>query len=81
VAFAFAQPLLEVMGDLFMAWMLLWRAVVAAPRAAASPFHDGQVKSAAYFIRAVLPITLGRIEALALGEDAALTMSDKGFGG
>lgn len=31
-AFAFAHPFLEVMGDLSMAWMLLWRASIAAPK-------------------------------------------------
>ena len=30
-AFANAVPFLKVMGDVIMAWMLLWRAVVAAP--------------------------------------------------
>ena len=30
-AFAFAQPLLEVTGDVVMGWMHLWRAVAAAP--------------------------------------------------
>ena len=29
-AFAFAHPVLEVCGDVTMAWMLLWRATVAA---------------------------------------------------
>ncbi|MCP4367284.1 MAG: acyl-CoA dehydrogenase, partial [Deltaproteobacteria bacterium] len=31
VAFSFASPLLEVTGDVIMAWMLLWRATVAKP--------------------------------------------------
>jgi hypothetical protein len=30
-AFAFAQPLLEVTGDVIMGWMHLWRAVAAVP--------------------------------------------------
>nr|MBL0714468.1 acyl-CoA dehydrogenase C-terminal domain-containing protein [Desulfobacterales bacterium] len=30
-AFAQATPFLEVMGDVVMAWMLLWRAVAARP--------------------------------------------------
>jgi len=32
VAFANAHPFLTVTGDVIMAWMLLWRAVVAAPK-------------------------------------------------
>ena len=31
-AFSFAQPFLEVTGDVIMAWMHLWRATVAAPK-------------------------------------------------
>ncbi len=31
-AFSFAHPFLEVTGDVTMAWMLLWRACVAAPK-------------------------------------------------
>lgn len=34
VAFAHASPFLEVNGDVIMAWMLLWRACVAAPKLA-----------------------------------------------
>lgn len=30
-AFAFAHPFLEVVGDIVMAWMHLWRATIAAP--------------------------------------------------
>ena len=32
VAFAFAKPFLDVMGDVCMAWMLLWRATLAVPK-------------------------------------------------
>jgi hypothetical protein len=31
VAFAFAKPFLDVVGDVCMAWMLLWRATIAVP--------------------------------------------------
>ena len=31
-AFAFAYPFMEVTGDVVMAWMLLWRAVIAAQK-------------------------------------------------
>jgi hypothetical protein len=31
-AFSFAYPFMEVCGDIVMAWMLLWRASVAAPK-------------------------------------------------
>jgi alkylation response protein AidB-like acyl-CoA dehydrogenase len=31
-AFSFAHPLLDVTGDVILAWMLLWRALVSAPQ-------------------------------------------------
>ncbi|MDP3284389.1 MAG: acyl-CoA dehydrogenase C-terminal domain-containing protein, partial [Desulfobacterales bacterium] len=31
-AFAFASPMLDVMGDVIMAWMHLWRALIAIPK-------------------------------------------------
>jgi len=79
--FVFALPFLEAMGDVFMAWMLLWRATIAAPKAAGSAFYAGQVKTAGFFIRAVLPITMGKLEAIRIGDDAALAIEDKAFGG
>jgi hypothetical protein len=98
VAFAQALPFLDAMGDLIMAWMLLWRAKVAAPRLdalcaeAADPseliagnrqaaFYDGQIRTARFFIRSLLPVTRGRIEAVVNGEGAAVEVDDKGFGG
>lgn len=50
VAFAHALPYLYVMGDTIMAWMLLWRAVVASeklagkPKKKMSPFTKGKSK-------------------------------------
>ncbi|RPJ78956.1 MAG: acyl-CoA dehydrogenase, partial [Deltaproteobacteria bacterium] len=32
IAFSFASPFLDVMGDIIMAWMLLWRATISAPK-------------------------------------------------
>lgn len=32
IAFAHSMPFLDVTGDVIMAWMLLWRAAVAAPK-------------------------------------------------
>jgi hypothetical protein len=44
-------------------------------------FYHGQLQSARYFINAVLPITMGRLAAVSAGDDAVLTISEKGFGG
>jgi hypothetical protein len=98
VAFAHAMPFLDAMGDLIMAWMLLWRAKVAAPRLDAlcakashgaefiagnrqAAFYDGQIQTARFYIRSLLPLTRGRIEAIVNGEGAAVEINEKGFGG
>ncbi len=41
VAFAHALPFLYAMGDTIMAWMLLWRAVVASEKLAAGAQEKG----------------------------------------
>jgi len=99
-AFAGASPFLEVMGDVLMGWMHLWRAVVAAPlldqvlgavegkerkqrieESREAAFYDGQIKTAQYYIKSVLPATLGKMEALRNSESAPVKMADASFGG
>ena len=99
-AFAASHPFLEIMGNVIMGWMLLWRASVAAPKldkiaANASggalealiesnrqaAFYDGQLKTAAYFIPALLPITAGKIQAITMSREEAIQISEKSFGG
>ncbi len=86
-AFAHSVPFLTAMGDICMAWMLLDRAAVAAERLAEgakkkdAAFYEGQVKSADYFIRNLLPVTLGKLAAVEAGGDAAVTISEEAFGG
>jgi alkylation response protein AidB-like acyl-CoA dehydrogenase len=86
-AFAFAHPFLEASGDVVMAWMLLWRGVIAATQLDAGakkkdrPFYEGQQKSMQYFIQAVLPITMGKMDAIMTTCDAAIEISEDAFGG
>ncbi len=86
-AFAFAHPFLEVMGDVSMAWILLWRAVIAEKKPVShakgtqDPFYEGQIKSAQYYIRSVLPAALGRMEAISLADPAVTEITDAAFGG
>ncbi len=83
-AFAFATPFMEVTGDVVMGWMLLWRATIAKSRLGKKKkddvFYEGQIKSAEYFINNVLPITTGKMIAILGGNDAAVTISEDGFG-
>ena len=85
-AFAFAHPFMEVAGDVVMAWMLVWRAAAAAGRLEKAKkkdraFYEGQLKSAEYFTRTVLPVTLGKMNAILTASDAAIEISEDSFGG
>ncbi len=99
-AFAFAYPFMEVCGDVVMAWMLLWRAAVAAPKLEKlvgsndfwerraeieknknAAFYEGQLKSAEFFIHSILPITMGKMEAVMDSNSAVVDILDASFGG
>jgi len=87
VAFAHSLPFLHAMGDTIMAWMLLWRAVVANEKLAGNPkkkdklFYLGQIKTAEFFIRTLLPAGLGVMDAIMDCSDAAIEIEDDAFGG
>ncbi len=83
-AFATAHPFLDITGDVCLAWLELWRAVVAAPKIEKAKkkdkvFYQGQVKTAQYFITWVLPSTLGKMEALLGNIPAIMEMPDAAF--
>ncbi len=85
-AFASASPFLDVMGDMIMAWMLLWRAVIASEKLQSVKgkdvaFYEGQLKSADYFITAILPITNGRIRSIMESTSCVIDIPDVSFGG
>ncbi len=87
VAFAAAFPFLEVMGDVIMAWMLLWRAVVAkqqlddGAKKKDRGFYEGQLKTAEFFIETLLPATLGRMKGILKSNASPVDISDAAFGG
>ena len=86
-AFAFAYPFMEVFGDVAMAWMLLWRAAIAAQKLEKgakkkdATFYEGQIKSAEFFTYSILPVTLGKINAILADNDAVIKISEDAFGG
>ena len=86
-AFAFAYPFMEVMGDVVMAWMLLWRASIAVKRLDEGTkkkdqdFYEGQTKSAEFFIHSILPVSMGKMDAILNGNDAVNRISEDAFGG
>jgi len=98
VALSLASLFLEVVGDVVMAWMLLWRAVVASsklnelvgdPGSEATlerisqnknaSFYHGQIKSAEYFIGTILPVTLGKLNAVEGDCSAVVDILEESF--
>jgi len=86
-AFAFAHPFLEVCGDVVMAWMLLWRARIAAEKLAAGVkekdalFYEGQIRSIEFFTSTILPVTFGKMKAILAGNSAMVDIHEDSFGG
>jgi hypothetical protein len=70
-----------------MAWMLLWRGVIAATQLEKGAkkkdqaFYGGQVKSVQYYTQAVLPITMGKMDAIMNTCEAAVEITEDEFGG
>jgi len=98
-AFAYAHPFMEAAGDVVLAWMHLWRAVIAAPKleklaGSLTPearktraekdkqaaFYEGQLRTAEFFTHALLPVTLGKLKAIAETNGAAVEMPEACFG-
>ncbi|MDO8501110.1 MAG: acyl-CoA dehydrogenase [Gemmatimonadaceae bacterium] len=86
-AAAHAHPFLEVCGDVIVGWMLLWRARIAAEALAAGAkekdvaFYDGQIKSSEFYTQVMLPVALGRMEAILSGSSVVVDISEDAFGG
>lgn len=86
-AFAHSLPFLETVGDVIMGWMLLWRASTASAQLANGAkkkdvvFYQGQVKTAEFFINTLIPVTLGKLDAIQGFSNAAIEIDDAAFGG
>ncbi len=86
-AFAHAYPFMEVSGDVVMAWLLLWRATIAAQKLdngakkKDTAFYEGQLKSAEFFVNCILPVTLGKMNAILVASSEAVDISEDSFGG
>jgi hypothetical protein len=86
-AFALAYPFMEVVGDTVMAWMLVWRAAIAlrslegAAKKKDMAFYDGQIRSARFFTNTVLPVTMGKMNAILHADGTVVDMAEDAFGG
>lgn len=88
-AFAHASPFLEVVGDVVMGWMHLWRACAAEdklkngskpPKGKEKAYYTGVLTCARFYIETVLPVTAGRMASIRGLSNAALQMEDKAYG-
>lgn len=84
-AFAFAHPFMEITGDMVIAWMLLWRAATASANMKKNEkdaaFYEGQIKSSEFFTHSILPITMGKMDAVLTTNSAVVEISEDAFGG
>jgi alkylation response protein AidB-like acyl-CoA dehydrogenase len=86
-AFAFAHPFMEAAGDVILGWMLLWRSTIAAQelekgaKKKDQAFYEGQMKTVQYFMETVIPVTMGKMDAIMATSDAAVEISEDAFGG
>jgi alkylation response protein AidB-like acyl-CoA dehydrogenase len=86
-AFAHAYPFMEVAGDVVMTWLLLWRATIAAEKLGNGAkkkdavFYEGQLKSAQFFANCLLPVTMGKMNAILATSSEAVDISEDAFGG
>jgi len=86
-AFAHAYPFMEAAGDVVMSWQLLWRATIAAEKLdngakkKDATFYEGQLKSAEFFANSILPVTLGKMNAIRATSSEAVDISEDSFGG
>ncbi len=85
-AFAMAHPFLDATGDVCLAWLELWRAVVAVSKIGKAKkkdiaFYQGQVKTAEYFIDFVLPSAVAKMEVLKNNITSIMEMPDAAFAG
>ena len=85
-AFAHSLPLLDVVGDTIMSWMLLWRAVTASQKLAEGAkgkdvaFYNGQIVTAKFFIETIVPASIGKMKGIQSMSTAAMDMEDDSYG-
>jgi hypothetical protein len=86
-AFAHAYSFMEVFGDVVFAWLLLWRASIAAQnlengaRKKDVAFYEGQIKSVEFFAHSILPVSLGKMNVILAADSTAVNISEDAFGG
>ncbi|BBO92775.1 acyl-CoA dehydrogenase [Desulfosarcina ovata] len=86
-AYCHSYAFMNATGDAVMAWMLLWRAAVAAQKLEKGgkkkdkAFYEGQIAGARFFIRTLLPKAHGEMAAIQKADGVAMEIADEAFGG
>ena len=86
-AFAHAYSFMDACGDVVFAWLLLWRATLAAQnlengaRKKDVAYYEGQIKSAEFFVHSILPLSTGKMNVILTADTAAIDISEDAFGG
>lgn len=80
-AFACAHPLLDATGDVILAWMHLWRASIAIKKLGSKDirFYQGKIATAQFFIDTILPVTMGKLDAITYEDNPAVIMEENWF--
>lgn len=85
-AFASATPFLEVVGDVVMGWMHLWRGSVAAEilkggnvKEKDKAFYVGQIKTAEFYVTSLFPAVMGKMDGVAAMNTAVMEIPEEAF--
>jgi hypothetical protein len=84
-----ATPYLFLFGDVLMAYLLTWQAVIAQEKLdalgkkpeedAEAAFYSGKVMSARFFVNNLLPNAYSNIEGIMSGDRSALEIAEEAF--
>ena len=84
-AFAVASPLLDVTGDVVMAWQLLWQAQIANALLVKNSagknrdYYNGKIMAARFFIETILPAAMGKLDGIVIKDNPAVQIDKKSF--
>ncbi|MRR17249.1 MAG: acyl-CoA dehydrogenase, partial [Deltaproteobacteria bacterium] len=80
LAYSWASPYLEIVGDIVMGWMLIWQAAIAAGKTGNGqgdePFYTSKILTAKFYISSLLPVVYGKILSIRNNDRSLLQMTD-----
>lgn len=80
LAYSWASPYLEIVGDVVMGWMLIWQAAIASRKAGNGngdeTFYTAKTLTAKFYISSLLPAVYGKILAIRKNDRSLLQMTE-----